>query len=87
VCLKSWARRSVCLCMQSGGGAIIGLTMYRMQSCDCGRRTVRFMRLTLTVVVKNDEEFVNVMVLLFLFSCSIFNALVNKAEFIPYCIR
>jgi len=43
------------------------------------------MSLTLKVVMTNDGDFVDVIVLLFLFTCSVLNDLVSKFEFIPYC--
>jgi len=40
--------------------------------------------LKLKVVMTNDGDFVDVIVLLFLFTCSVFNDLVSKFEFIPF---
>ena len=61
--MKSRARRSVCLCTQSGGGASNRLLMQQLQSCDWGRRTVRYVRLALKVVRQNDGDFLEVILL------------------------
>jgi len=49
VCAKSCARRSVCFCSQSDGGASIGLLTLQLQSCDWGKMAARFVRLALKV--------------------------------------
>jgi hypothetical protein len=62
-CAKSCARRSLCFCSQSGGGAGIGLLTYQLLSRDCGRRVVRCVRLTLKVIMHTDEDFMDVILL------------------------
>ena len=42
------------------------------------------MRLALKVVMKNDGDFVDVIVLLFLLICSVFIDFVSKFKFMPY---
>jgi len=62
-CAKSCARRSVCCCSQSGGGASIGLLTQQLQSCDWDRRGVRFVRLALKAVMQNYGDFVGIILL------------------------
>jgi hypothetical protein len=38
------------------GGVIVGLLTLQLQSCDCGRRTVRLAKLVLNVVLQNDKR-------------------------------
>jgi hypothetical protein len=35
----------------------------QLQSCDCGRRSIRFVRLALKVVMQNDGDFVDIILL------------------------
>jgi hypothetical protein len=48
-CANSCARRSVCFCCHSGGGASIVLLTQHLISRDCGRRALRCVRLALKV--------------------------------------
>jgi hypothetical protein len=79
-CAQSHARRSVCFCNQSGGGASIRLLTWQLQSCDWGRRTVRFVRLALRVVKQNDGDFVDVILLYNLKYNCVYLYTYNKTE-------
>ena len=62
-CAKSYARRSVCFCSQSGGDASIGLITLQLQSCDWGRRAVGLVRLEQKVALQNDGDFTDVLLI------------------------
>ena len=62
-CTKSRARRSVCFCSQSAGDATIRLLMYSCSHVTNHRKTARFVRLALKVVVQNYGDFVDVILL------------------------
>jgi hypothetical protein len=55
--------RSVCVCSQSGGFSSIGLLTSQLQSCDLGRRAVRFVSLALQIVMKNNRDLLDVILL------------------------
>jgi len=53
----------VCFCSQRGGGAGIGPLTEQLQSCDCGRRSVKCVRPALKVVTQNDGDCVDVILI------------------------
>jgi hypothetical protein len=57
---NSCAHRSMYFCSQRGGGVSKGL---QLQSCDWGRMAVRFVRLALKIIRKNNRDFVDIILL------------------------
>jgi len=60
---KLCVRRSARFCSQNGWGACIGLLTSQLQSRHWGGRTVRFLWLTLKVVMQNDRDFLDIILL------------------------